>query len=101
MNYSGHMLGYYRLNGLIGSGGFADVYDAHDIFLERHVAIKVLHPQITQIERKSFLKEARVVNSMEHHNIIKVIEFDVDNGIPYIVMSHAPNGSFRDLYPLR
>ncbi len=98
-NYSGRQLRQYRLNRVIGTGGFADVYEAIDINLRRQVAIKVLHTKLAPDAIHAFLEEARIVARMEHPHIIHVIEFDCHKNVPYLVMNYAPNGSVRHFYP--
>ena len=97
-HYSGRQLRQYRLNRVIGTGGFADVYDAVDTNLRRRVAIKLLHTKLAQEAIDAFLEEARIVARMEHPHIIHVIEFDCHENVPYLVMSYAPNGSVRQFY---
>jgi len=92
-------LGHYQLDRLIGTGGFADVYEAWDIHLGRRVAIKVLRTRFTLREQDTFLREARILDHMDHPNIVRVIEFDVDHGIPFIVMPYISSGSIRQRHP--
>jgi serine/threonine protein kinase len=99
MEYSKRRLGHYQLDRLIGSGGVADVYDAWDIHLGRRVAIKVLRARFTESEQDTFLREARILDRMDHPHIVRVIEFDVDHGIPFIVMPYSPSGSLRQRHP--
>jgi len=54
----GQQLGNYRLLQLLGSGGFAEVYLGEHIYLNRHVAVKVLRVHLVQEELAGFLQEA-------------------------------------------
>ncbi|MEO8139868.1 MAG: serine/threonine-protein kinase, partial [Gemmatimonadota bacterium] len=67
-------LGEYEILLEIGSGGMASVYLAHDIQLDRKVAIKAMHPQLLQgdgmVER--FRLEARTVANLSHPNIVPI-----------------------------
>ena len=49
--------------------------------------------------RHKFLEEARLAASLEHDHIVRVLDFDVQDGVPFIVMSYAPNGSLRNYLP--
>ena len=67
----GRRLGSYELLAHVGSGGMGDVYRARDVRLDRHVAIKVLAPQLacdaTFLDR--FAREARAISHLSHRNI--------------------------------
>jgi len=100
MNYSNRHFGHYRLLKRIGRGGFADVYMAKDLHLARYVAIKVLNEELVPNDQEAFLREARILAHLDHPNIIRIIEFDIQDNIPYLVMVYAPNGSLRERHPL-
>ena len=77
----------YRLEARLGSGGMSTVYLARDQTLERPVAVKVMHREISdqpdQLER--FRREARAVAQLSHPNVVAVIDAGEDGGYPYIV----------------
>src|ERR1700680_3061408 len=91
----GQLLGNYRLIRLLGRGGFADVYLAEHIYLGTHVAIKVLSMQLTSDTIELFSKEARTVANLVHPHILRVLDFGIELGIPYLVMDYARNGTLR------
>ena len=95
----GQKLGNYRLVRLLGQGGFAEVYLGEHQRLKTQAAIKVLHTQLTEENVEGFLKEARFLASLEHPHIVRVLDFDVREGTPFLVMSYAPNGTLRRLHP--
>jgi serine/threonine protein kinase len=95
----GQQLGNYRLMRLLGQGGFADVYLGEHVRLGTHAAIKVLHAQLTGDAIDDFLREAKLIAHLEHPNIVRVLDFDVQDGLPFLVMSYAPNGNLRDRHP--
>lgn len=97
----GKVLGNYRLLRLLGRGGFADVYLAMHIYLKTYVAIKVLSMQLTNDDIEHFSEEARIIASLDHPHILRVIDFGIERGIPYLVMDYAPNGSLLHIYPRR
>jgi serine/threonine protein kinase len=75
----------YRVDALIGRGGMADVYRGVDIVLDRGVAIKVLTERDDK-ERDRFLREARSMARLNHHNIVAVYDAGRDAGWSFIVM---------------
>ncbi len=95
----GQILGNYRLKSLLGRGGFADVYLAEHIYLGTPAAIKVLSIQITSDNIELFSKEARTVATLFHPHILRVLDFGIEHGIPYLVMDYAPNGTLRQRHP--
>ncbi len=82
----------YRLDQLLGKGGMGAVYKAHDVALNRDVALKMMHPHFTDDEtfRARFLQEARAVAALDHPGIVKVYAFGQDQGLLYIVMDLIP-----------
>jgi serine/threonine protein kinase len=87
----------YRLESKLGSGGMSTVYLARDETLERWVAIKVLHREISdqpdQIER--FRREARSVAQLSHPNVVSVIDAGEDGGYPYIVFEYVEGETLK------
>src|SRR6202165_2165657 len=95
----GQHLGNYRLTGLLGKGGFAEVYLGEHVYLETQAAIKVLLTQLASEDREPFRLEAKRVAHLEHPHIVRVLEFGVDGTTPYLAMSYAPNGTLRERHP--
>ncbi|HZU01182.1 MAG TPA: protein kinase, partial [Ktedonobacteraceae bacterium] len=95
----GEQLGNYRLLRLLGQGGFADVYLGEHLHLGTQAAIKVLHTRLAPDDLEGFRNEARTIARLEHPNIVRVLEFGIEGGIPFLVMSYAPNGSLRERHP--
>jgi serine/threonine-protein kinase len=95
---TGRTLGRYRLEALLGRGGMAEVWRATDTKLARTVAVKVIHASFAQDPHfaERFLREARVVASLEHPNILPVYDFGDEGGIPFLVMPHLSGGTLRD-----
>jgi serine/threonine protein kinase len=89
----------YELQNLAGNGGMADVYLAHDVVLDRPVAIKLLKDHLAQnhefVER--FRHEARSAASLSHPHIVPVFAWgETGDGMYYIVMEYLPGGTLKD-----
>lgn len=95
----GQQLGNYRLIHLLGRGIFAEVYLGEHLHLNTRVAVKVLHTHLNSQEREWLRAEARMVARLVHPNIVRVLDFDVEDDIPFLVMEYAPNGPLRQRYP--
>jgi tRNA A-37 threonylcarbamoyl transferase component Bud32 len=80
--------GRYKIQSLIGQGGMASVYKAHDPNLHRSVAIKVIHPHLSDNPDffRRFEEEATAVAQLRHPNIVQVYDFAHDEGLYYMVM---------------
>jgi eukaryotic-like serine/threonine-protein kinase len=91
----GQQLGNYRLVRKIGQGGFAEVYLGQHIYLDTFAAIKVLHARLESDDVEYFLTEARTVARLLHPNIVRVLEFNVEDTTPFLVVDYAPNGTLR------
>src|SRR5207302_2474687 len=99
IDYKGQQLGNYRLTRLLGTGGMASVYLAEHVYLGTQAAIKVLSPRLEGDNLERFRAEARLIARLEHPHIVRVLEFGVEEGLPFLVMSYAPGGSLRQLHP--
>jgi len=88
----------YRLDEKIGSGGMSSVYRAFDPTLERWVAIKLMHSDIShdpdQLER--FRREARAVAQLNHPHVVTVIDAGEDEGAPYIVFEYVEGETLKE-----
>ncbi len=84
----GRTIGKYRIVEHLGRGGMAEVYKAYQPNLDRYVAIKMMHAFLA--DEKEFLtrfeREAKVVATLRHPNIVQVYDFDVEGGVSYMVM---------------
>lgn len=95
----GQQLGNYRLMGLLGRGGFAEVYLGEHLRLKTQAAIKVLHTPLEEDDAEGFLHEARTLARLKHPHIVRVFDFDVENHTPFLVMDYLPNGNIRRSHP--
>ena len=99
VEYVGQQLGNYRLTRLLGEGGFAEVYLGEHIYLGTLAAIKVMRMSMASNDIENFRKEARTIANLVHPNIVRVLEFGVQDGNPFLVMDYAPNGTLRQRHP--
>ncbi len=95
----GQQLGNYRLVALLGRGSYAAVYLGQHVRLDLQAAIKLLHTHLLGQEAEHFQQEAQTIAKLSHPAIARVLDFDVQDGMPFLVMDYAPNGSLRRRYP--
>ncbi len=95
----GQRLGNYRLLRLLGRGSFAEVYLGEHLHLGTQAAIKVLHAHLTSDDGERFRAETRMIARLDHPLILRILDFDVENGMPFFVMEYAPNGTLRQRHP--
>ncbi len=93
-------LGEYEVLGEVGRGGMAVVYLAHDIALDRKVAIKVMSPALTLMDpgiQERFKREARTAASLSHPHIIPVYTVRESEEIAYFVMKYVVGRSLESV----
>ncbi len=95
----GQRFGNYRLVRLLGQGGQADVYLGTHTLLNTFVAVKVLREPLAEQQINRFCHEAQILTQLKHPNIISLLDFGVDNHVPYLVMDYAPGGTLRQRHP--
>jgi len=93
-----HIGDRFRIEEKIGSGGMSTVYRAFDPTLERWVAIKLMHRDLSQDEAQleRFRREARAVAGLNHPHIVTVIDAGEDDGTPYIVFEYVEGETLKD-----
>lgn len=99
IDHVGQQLGNYRLLRLLGRGGFADVYLGEHIYLKSHAALKLLNTLLTDQQQDAFLKEAQMLVQLSHSHIVRVLDFAVQDDVPFLVMEYASNGTLRQRHP--
>lgn len=95
----GKQVAGYLVEDEIGRGGMAVVYRAHDLNLDRTVALKLLAPELARDDtfRKRFSHESRVAAAIDHPHIVPVFEAGETEGLLYIAMRYVPGQDLRAL----
>jgi TolB protein len=93
----GKRINQYEIIEILGSGNMGVVYKGWDHQLKRDVAIKVMQPdvQIKGLVLENFERAARTSAGLIHPNIVSVIDFGIESGMPYLVMEHIPGKSLK------
>jgi eukaryotic-like serine/threonine-protein kinase len=94
----GTILGQYEIRSPLGAGGMGEVYRAHDMRLNREVAIKVLPESLTSDPERlrRFEQEARATAALNHPNILAVYQMATDHGISYLVEELLEGETLRE-----
>jgi tetratricopeptide (TPR) repeat protein/tRNA A-37 threonylcarbamoyl transferase component Bud32 len=94
----GQVLDHYVIEAQLGAGGMGVVYKAHDLRLQRAVAIKLL-AHSTDDAARAILHEARAASALNHPHICTIYEVGQSGNQAYIVMEYVEGRSLRDLIP--
>ena len=89
----------YRLVSLVGRGGMGVVYEAVQLTLGRHVALKLIDPMRVDDEelRARFVRESHIAAALEHPHVIPVYEAREDSGLLFIAMRLVQGPSLADV----
>jgi len=87
----------YKIKELIGGGGMSNVYLAHDMILNRDVAIKILRYDFTNEDElhRRFQREALSATSLTHPNIVSIYDVGDDGDLHYIVMEYVQGKTLK------
>ncbi len=96
---SEQQFGDYRLVKLVGEGGFGKVHLGKHLHSETEVAIKILDARFLSREQDDFLQEARVIASLDHPSIVRLLDCGIEGETPFLAMNYAPNGTLRQRHP--
>jgi predicted ATPase/serine/threonine protein kinase len=95
----GQQLGNYRLLRLLGQGGQASVYLGEHVYLKSQAALKIRHSVLSEEEQKVFLQEAQTLVRLTHAHIVRVLDYALQDGMPFLVMEFAAHGTLRQRHP--
>ncbi|WP_036718756.1 Stk1 family PASTA domain-containing Ser/Thr kinase [Paenibacillus harenae] len=96
----GHDLGgRYEILTRIGGGGMALVYKAHDVLLNRNVAVKVLRQQFVHDEEfiRRFRREAQSAAALSHPNVVSIYDVGQEDDTHYIVMEYVEGHNLNEI----
>ena len=100
LDLTGQTIGSYQIQEKIGQGGMAEIYKAYHAGLDRHAAVKVLQPSLTDSSEliARFQREAQVVASLRHPHIVQVYDsgFLDTNACSYLIMEYVAGRSLQD-----
>ncbi len=87
----------YRIERELGAGGMATVYLAQDLKHDRHVALKVLKPELAAVlGAERFVQEIKTTASLQHPNILPLFDSGTADGFLYYVMPYVEGETLRD-----
>lgn len=93
----------YLIKRKLGEGGMADVYLAHDSFLNREVAVKILRGKLSldPVALLRFQREANAASRLNHPNIVEIYDVGEDEGQHFIVMEYIRGKTLKELIAAR
>jgi eukaryotic-like serine/threonine-protein kinase len=95
---TGQQVGSYRLVKLIGKGGFAEVYlGQHIRVASKQAAVKILY--LYDVDVQKFQEEAEITEQLVHPHIVRLLDFDLHEETPFLVLDYASGGSLRHRHP--
>jgi serine/threonine protein kinase len=99
LDLTGKNLSNYKVVGKLGKGGMATVYKAHELSLNRVVALKVLSQQLSEDTGyiKRFEREAQAAAQLNHPNIVQVYAIGEEQGVHYFAMEYIKGQSLAQI----
>jgi Tol biopolymer transport system component len=98
----GSTLSHYRILAKLGEGGMGEVYRAEDTHLKRHVALKLLPPEVAGSQDKldRFRREAETLAALDHPNIVTLFSVEEAEGLHFLTMQLVEGRPLAELIPV-
>jgi WD40 repeat protein len=95
----GQQWGNYRLVKLVSRSGLADLYIGSHVRLKTPATLEIFHVQLAEDGMPIFQREAQKLIQLRHAHILRLLDFDVQEERPFLVLADASNGSLFERYP--
>lgn len=89
----------YRLLRLLGQSGLSEVYLGEHVRFRTQAAVKLLGGQRSGDDAQKFIAQASTLAHLQHPHIIPLLDFGIDDGLAFLIMGYAPNGTLRQRHP--
>jgi len=96
---AGDILGGFKIERVLGRGGMGVVFKAHELSLNRKIALKVLASRLSTSNEflQRFKREAQVIASLKHPNIVNILSYGQDQGLHYFAMEYVQGKDLREI----
>ncbi|MEM3112578.1 MAG: serine/threonine-protein kinase [Candidatus Anstonellales archaeon] len=96
----GSEIGGFKIEEVLGRGGMGVVYKAHELSLNRKVALKVLSQKLSSDQEfiQRFKREAQIIASLDHPNIVRVLAYGEEKGLYYFAMEYIKGKDLSQIF---
>lgn len=95
----GDVLGGFKIEKILGRGGMGVVFKAHELSLNRKIALKVLASRLSANDEflQRFRREAQVIAALKHPNIVNVLSYGQERGLHFFAMEYVQGKDLREV----